>query len=179
MTGERPASAGWFWDKRALGFALLRRSNVESNELMEKGQRAKIDSAENYVDPFARVFSSREALTQVDGQYFVGDGGPPMLTAIRLSFAETAIMLVAQDDDSIEVIVTGSFECGPECEVRNLNEVAPWKDAIGRPLLWAWRMTNQQGYFDGLQFDFAKTVESPVTRIQLLVAATEFKLQPD
>ena len=30
----------------------------------------------------------------------------------------------------------------------------PWKKAIARPILWAWRLVNHQGYADGIQLAF-------------------------
>jgi Family of unknown function (DUF6334) len=128
-------------------------------------------------DPFAILCSSDERLRNVEGQFLVYDDALPMLVAIRLVFDRTVLLLVAKEDDSMDVISNASFANVRQHEVRGLLESAPWKSAAMRPLLWAWRMTNQQGYFDGLQLDFAETVESPVTRVQLLVVASEFKMQ--
>ncbi len=30
----------------------------------------------------------------------------------------------------------------------------PWNEAIHRPMLWVWQLTNHQGYPDGIQFAF-------------------------
>ena len=35
----------------------------------------------------------------------------------------------------------------------------PWKWLIGSPVRWVWNMVNQQGYLDGLQFEFSENVE--------------------
>lgn len=127
------------------------------------------------VDLFADLCSSDERLTDVEGQY-VFDDSTPMLTAIKITFEPTIVILVAQDDDSIKVLTDGPLVDLPHSKVRTLLHTPAWEKAALRPLLWAWKMVNQQGYFDGLQFDFANSAEESVSRVQLLVVGSEFKV---
>ncbi len=137
------------------------------------------DFASMFFESFAELFCSRQQLVSVEGQFIVYDDppGPPLLVAIKLYFENISILAIVQNDDSIELRVNGCFVDAPDHEVRVLNELAPWNAAISRPLLWAWMMINQQGYFDGLQFDFAENVSAPVSRIQLLALGCGFKYQ--
>ncbi len=127
------------------------------------------------VDLFADLCSSDERLTDVEGQ-FVSDDSTPMLTAIKITFEPTIVILLAQDDDSIKVLTDGALVDLPHSEVRTLLHTPAWEKAALRPLLWVWKMVNQQGYFDGLQFDFANSAEEAVSRVQLLVVGSEFKV---
>jgi len=127
-------------------------------------------------NPFQILCARRKRLVDVSGQFFPSEERR-MLTAIKLDFDGTSVLLTAQSaDDSIDVTFNESILDEPGYKIENLNDVEPWKNALHRPMLWAWRMINQQGYFDGLQFDFAENVEDKVTRIQLLVVASEFKI---
>jgi Family of unknown function (DUF6334) len=131
---------------------------------------------ENFFAPFAELCSSSQQLLSVEGQFFLQDG-PLSLVAIKLNFEKTSVLAVAQDDDSISLKWNDRFVNMGDHQIRLLNGVSPWHTAVSRPLLWAWIMFNQQGYFDGLRFEFAETAEAPVSRIQLLVVGSEFKYQ--
>ena len=52
----------------------------------------------------------------------------------------------------------------------------PIQSAIGRPLIWAWEMTNQQGYLDGIQLEFAEDVsaESVVVQLRIREISSDF-----
>jgi hypothetical protein len=123
---------------------------------------------------FTDLYARGVILHDVVG-YFAASGDRPMLLALRLEFADQNVHLIALDDDSIEIAAAASFD--QAVTARSLACSAPWDGAISKPLLCAWQMTNQQGYFDGLQFDFAHTVADAPVRIQLLVVASEFKIQ--
>jgi hypothetical protein len=58
---------------------------------------------------------------------------------------------------------------------RDVSGEPPWRDAIGRGLLWVWALTNQQGYEDGCQVDFGgvdRNDRPDRLCIQLIVAAS-------
>ncbi len=59
----------------------------------------------------------------------------------------------------------------PGINMLDISETSPWSKCIGFPLMWSWTLTNQQGYEDGLQFEFAVNVESESTLVQILVGA--------
>ncbi|MGQ0843498.1 MAG: DUF6334 family protein [Sporichthyaceae bacterium] len=86
------------------------------------------------------------------------DGSSPMRIAYMLRFAEAVLLIeVDPEFDSLEVRV------GPRPELRpsepepmavDLSDTPPWSQLLGRRLGWRWAMTNQNGYFDGLQLEF-------------------------
>ena len=140
---------------------------------------SNIKSNGDAFDVFSTLWNSQQSLTSVDGLYFIphaDGGGPPMLLAVRLTFGNIVVMLSAQGDDSMTISLGGRFGDEVDCEVRSLNEVTPWKHAVSLPVMWAWRMINQQHYFDGIQFDFQETVDTSVTRIQLIVLGSAFRI---
>jgi hypothetical protein len=126
---------------------------------------------------FAAVCDSGVPLTDVYGQY-LSLNGPPDLIALRLEFGDQSVLLTAMEDDSLKVSANQALEIFADHTVRQLTHISPWKDAVSRPLMWAWTMVNQQGYFDGIQLEFAESSEEEATRIQLLVIASSLKPQP-
>lgn len=53
-------------------------------------------------------------------------------------------------DDTIDII----FGPANAPERVELSQTKPWSRAIGTGLLWAWVLTNHQGYRDGVQLEF-------------------------
>ena len=98
------------------------------------------------------------------------------MVALRLSFGSKSIMLIANEDDSISVVGDQEMHEVALHESRDIGHSLPWAKVIQRPMLWAWVLINQQGYFDGVQMEFAETCDSTRTRIQLLVEASAFKV---
>jgi hypothetical protein len=71
-------------------------------------------------------------------------------------------------DDSIRLGATGATLP----YVTDLSGEDPWSRLIGCGILWIWRMTNQNGYFDGLQLEFARPGEC--WSVQLMCGASAF-----
>ena len=100
-----------------------------------------------------------------------------MLLAVRFQFTNEIVVLAAQDDDSLGVFGS-SWDCdGIDIVSRNLGKFSPWNLAIAKPLLWSWRMINQQGYFDGVQLQFGSNVTDLGVQVQLIVVSSEVKIK--
>lgn len=131
--------------------------------------------------PFTRLCWSDEQLVHAEGLYLVSHAPPslriPILVGVRLRFTATDVLLQANDDDSIRVTTDASEVTDSPIEIRSLSDQEPWRHAIGLTLMWSWKMTNQRGYFDGVQLEFAESTERPATRIQLICVASELKQQ--
>jgi Family of unknown function (DUF6334) len=48
-----------------------------------------------------------------------------------------------------------SWHPDPDAISIPLDAANPWRLALGKPLFWSWSMTDQSGYRDGLQLEFA------------------------
>jgi hypothetical protein len=91
----------------------------------------------------------------------------PLTTAIELQFDTLTITISAvMEDDTISIIPT-SIENGSYA-----TSGPPWSLSIGKPLQWAWLMTNQQGYTDGLRLEFKDPDDSASVVVELIVAAS-------
>lgn len=53
---------------------------------------------------------------------------------------------------------------------------APWSACMGFGICWAWRLTNQQGYSDGVRLEFSEPGEVSRAVVELIVAASAIEL---
>jgi hypothetical protein len=129
-----------------------------------------------YNEPFSVVHESGERLTEVSGYFFVDETNRKMLVAVRLRFEREVVVLTANDDDSIGVF-DASWKCSEEgVDLHDLSDLRPWNCVVDKPLLWSWTLTNQQGYFDGVQLQFGTSTCDAHAPLQLMVVAGEFKI---
>lgn len=67
----------------------------------------------------------------------------------------------------------------PYTHVVRLTDISPWNRLIGCKMQWAWTLTNQREFTDGVQFEFAGPTRS--WAIQLIAEAsmlTSYSLEP-
>jgi Family of unknown function (DUF6334) len=104
------------------------------------------------------------------------------LVAVILTFEYRIFtVLVIASDDTIELF---SGACYPAVKYNliSVTEKEPWLRAIGKKIIWAWDLINQQGYADSIQFYFAN-VDSEKSSIfseedviiQLITVASSLK----
>ncbi|WP_437755249.1 DUF6334 family protein [Sorangium sp. So ce1389] len=95
---------------------------------------------------------------------------------VRLAFSEKYLFIYAEGlDDSI--CISESFPAALSGgAIRGALMPVEWASAIGRPILWAWTMTNTQGRLDGLQIEFG-TVDHPSITLQIVVRASTLVLR--
>jgi hypothetical protein len=99
---------------------------------------------------------------------------PSAAEAYVLRFERLTVTIsVNPNDDTVEV--AESERIGSN-QVKVLAEPL-WPKAVGRPLRWAWLMTNQQGYRDGIQLELAHPDEPRGVCLQLVAVASALKLR--
>jgi Family of unknown function (DUF6334) len=94
---------------------------------------------------------------------------------LTLDFDGVRVVFVACVDDSIAVCAAADAQA-PEDDEHvdhvDLTDEAPWRAAVGKPLMWTWSMTNQQGYRDAFQLEFAVDTSDTSVVIQLIVLSS-------
>ncbi len=92
---------------------------------------------------------------------------PNEVSAIELTFEQVKCLIrVVEDTDEIEI-------CS-KIEINDLiksNSVIFFSEFIGKELLWAWSLVNNQGYADGLKFQF----QNSEVALELIVEASSIK----
>ncbi len=129
--------------------------------------------------PLLNVHESQglERLIDVVGHYesFEEENATDMLLAISVIFETKTVHIVVQSDDSLELLSENEWHPNGGNRRASLIASVPWSSAKGKPLMWSWMLHNQQGYFDGLQMEFAKDSSDKPTVIQLVALAGELK----
>jgi len=92
--------------------------------------------------------------------------------ALSLTFDSGVVVLIAEADASLTISDPAGWQPDPGLVPISLDVKEPWNLALGKPLLWTWSMTNQFGYRDGLQLEFAEDVTDTSVVIQLIVMAS-------
>jgi hypothetical protein len=92
-------------------------------------------------------------------------------SAVLMYFSSTVIMVrVVTEDDSVEIIPL-DFNVANNLDSINVSSDVLWKDAIDAKLQWVWGLINQQGYADGIQFEWIQSISQRRITIQLIAAS--------
>lgn len=122
------------------------------------------------LDVLGRVFDDGGCLMSVSATLFEGDRS--FITAFALRFEHlTVVFRVVPNDDTLAVAI-GSLVVEPSEIVEEVEGSRPWSECIGLSVSWAWRLTNQQGYSDGVRLEFGKPGEQSSVVLELVVAAS-------
>ena len=124
------------------------------------------------IEELRRICDEAGPLTGADHALFEGDRR--FITTVVLRFESlTAVIRAVSEDDTLTVAL-GPFRPEPQETTVAASAALVWAKCLHRPVFWAWQLTNQQGYADGVRLEFG-TPEQPVT-VELIVVASSIKL---
>jgi Family of unknown function (DUF6334) len=86
-----------------------------------------------------------------------------------------AMIRVIEEDDTIE-LTSIDIELANKFDTIDVSDNSLWKDAIGSQLHWVWSLTNNQGYTDGIQFEWTNHYLKKIIIVQAIAAASCFRL---
>ena len=87
--------------------------------------------------------------------------------ALELRFDSVTLSISAVPEDDTVAIALSKLNGSPSIRTNTV-----WSLCIGKPLQWAWLMTNQQGYNDGVRLEFNDPESPASTIIDLIIAAS-------
>jgi hypothetical protein len=90
---------------------------------------------------------------------------------VEFSFERGVFTVVAEGD--FDTVALKLAESSTQYN-RDISDTGPWNQVIDKPILWAWLLTNQQGYTDGFQFE-VKTPDGYLD-VQLMCVASSFRV---
>lgn len=126
------------------------------------------------LDTLAKIYDDGGRLVGVTYTLFEGD--PKFITAVGLRFeAVSAVFRAVTDDDTLAVSL-GTLTPEPSETLIESGNSAPWSACMGFGICWAWRLTNQQGYSDGVRLEFSEPGEVSRAVVELIVAASAIEL---
>jgi hypothetical protein len=122
------------------------------------------------LDTLAKIYDTAGRLVSVSQTLFEGD--PRFVTAVGLQFESlSAVFRAVPDDDSLAASLEPLVP-EPSETLIDASQSAPWSACVGFTIYWAWRLTNQQGYSDGVRLQFSERGKDPPTLIELIVTAS-------
>ena len=122
------------------------------NELMSSGK--KLDGVKAYYDP------------DLENDCVL----------LVLIFGRNLLSIKVLEDDSLKFDVSTTCKCNGLIE-QELDFTFPWIKCIGKPMRWFWVMENNQGYLDGVQFEFATNVSDEANIVQLVGIASRLDIR--
>ena len=114
-----------------------------------------------------RVIEAIEVLLEV--KYF-RSSEQAAIELIFLKFSKSDVYVYVNQEDDTLVVDQRHPQISEE-----LNQFTPhkiWEEAYGQHIRWYWNMVNNQGYEDGLQFEFAQDVNDNPICLQLIAIAS-------
>lgn len=126
-------------------------------------------------DPLQLIHEGRLRLTQVTAHVRTSPFRAHT-QALAMTFGEVSCVVIAEPDDSLR-LADASWTADPDLSPIDISDREPWSRALGKPLMWSWSMTNQQGYRDALQLELAQDVDDPPVLIQLVALGSEIKVR--
>lgn len=74
------------------------------------------------------------------------------------------------------IATIGPLVATPEETLVDVSATPPWSACIGLGARWLWELTNQQGYTDGLRFEFGEANKPFEVVVELIVLACEIEI---
>ena len=85
-----------------------------------------------------------------------------------------AMVKAIEEDDTVE-LKSIDIELVNKLNTVDVSDNILWKDAIGSQLHWVWSLTNNQGYTDGIQFEWTNHYIKKTIIVQAIAIASCFR----
>ena len=122
------------------------------------------------LDTLANVIDEYEQLVGVS--YALFEGQQHFITAIELRFTSLAFNLRAMADDDTLSVNSGELLLESDETLVEVGNSDLWSPCISGRIAWGWRLTNKQGYDDGLRLEINKPEEKLSTVVEFIVMAS-------
>jgi hypothetical protein len=101
---------------------------------------------------------------------------PHFVTAVGLRFESVSAIFRAVPDDDTLAVSLGLLVPEASETLIDASSAVPWSDCVGFSICWAWRLTNQQGYSDGVRLEFSESGKESRAVIELVVVASTIEI---
>jgi uncharacterized protein DUF6334 len=126
------------------------------------------------LDILAEIYDSGGLLVRV--RYALFEGDPRFIKAVELQFESRSVVFRAVADDDTLAVSLGELKSEPYETLVEVSESEEWLNCVDCGICWAWQLTNQQGYSDGVRLEFSEPGEGSRAVIELIVVASAIKL---
>ena len=122
------------------------------------------------LDTLANIIEEQNQLIGV--KYALFESDPKFITAVELRFTSLAFNLRAIADDDTLSVNFGELKLESDESLVEAENSDLWSSCKDGHIVWDWRLTNQQGYNDGLRLEFKKWEEESSTIVEFIVMAS-------
>jgi hypothetical protein len=130
----------------------------------------------NY-DQIGALYDKAEKLIGVRYSVFdAGLDGKDWVEAVEMRFESTVATVYVESDFDTLCLELREMKVGSDCYIKDATSVKPWDGALGRQLSWIWSLRNQQGYEDGLRFEFSSKEKETPTIITFIGMASSIQM---
>jgi uncharacterized protein DUF6334 len=133
------------------------------------------DLAEIYDKNLGEIYD-KEANRLVRVSYALFDGEPNFITAVEMHFESFFATFRAIADDDTLTASLGAIELDSDELLVDVSKSEPWSQCLGSRMPWLWRLTNQQGYDDGVRIEFTKPGENFTFVVEFIVMASAIQI---
>jgi hypothetical protein len=126
------------------------------------------------LDTLAKMVYESGPLVSV--AYLRFDDDPNFVTAVGLRFESMSSAFRAVEDDDTLAVSLGNLSSTETEELIDSTHSDPWSACLGLGLRWAWRLTNQQGYSDGVRLEFGDPDKPSSLMVEMTVAASAIQI---
>lgn len=130
----------------------------------------------NY-DRIGTLYDKTDKLIGVRYSVFdVGVDGRDWIEAIEMQFESTVATIYVEPDFDTLCLELSEMKVDSDCYINVATSANPWNNVIGRSLSWIWLLKNQQGYEDGMRFEFSAKEGKTPTIITLVGIASSIQI---
>lgn len=112
----------------------------------------------------------------VGAAYTLFEGDTRFVTAVGLRFESACATFRAVADDDTLYASLEPLVPGPDETLIDMVNTAPWSGCSGLGVCWAWRLTNHQGYSDGVRLEFSDSGQVSRAVVEMVVAASAIQV---
>jgi hypothetical protein len=130
----------------------------------------------NY-DQIGTLYDKAEKLIGVRYSLFDAElEGQDWIEAIEMRFENTVATIYVESDFDTLRLELSEMKVDSDCYITDATSVKPWDSVVGKHLSWIWLLRNQQGYEDGIRFEFSSKEREIPTIITLIGIASSIQM---
>ena len=126
------------------------------------------------LETLAKIYDLGGSLTGATIARFEGD--LRFVTGVELRFGSLHTTFRANKDDDTLVATVGPLVATVDETLVDVSASLPWSACIGLGARWLWQLTNQQGYPDGVRFEFGEPDNPFEVVVELVVLACAIEI---
>jgi hypothetical protein len=123
----------------------------------------------------AEIFDKEENRL-VGVSYALFEGAPHFITAVEMRFESFSATFRAIPDDDTLMVILEAIELDSDESLIDVSKSEPWLQCLNSKIPWLWRLTNQQGYDDGVRIEFSKPEEKFIFVVEFIVMASAIQI---